>query len=106
MARRGIALLRDGGTKPVIVVTGATGPDTDVTVPITVPGAGGTGPDTGPDGRERTVISVHHPEWPAGMGSSLAAGLGAVPVECTAAVLALADQPLVGPQAVRRLVAA
>jgi CTP:molybdopterin cytidylyltransferase MocA len=106
MARRGIALLGDGGTNPVIVVTGATGPDTDVTVPITGPRADVTGPDTGPDDRERAVISVHNPEWPAGMGSSLAVGLGAVPEECTAAVLALADQPLVGPQAVRRLLAA
>jgi len=102
MARRGIILLRDGGTNPVIVVTGATGPDAVVTGPE----AGLIGPDTGPDGRERTVISVHNPDWSAGLGSSLAVGLGAVPDECTAAVLALADQPLVGPQAVRRLLAA
>jgi CTP:molybdopterin cytidylyltransferase MocA len=104
MVRRGISLLRDGGTDPVIVVTGATGPDADVAGPdasLTV-----TGPDTGPDGRERGVISVHNPDWPTGMGSSLAVGLGAVPDACTAAVLALADQPLVGPQAVRRLLAA
>ena len=88
MARRGITLLREGGTDPVIVVTGATGPDTDV-----------SGPEPG-------VINVHNPDWPTGMGSSLAVGLGAVPDECTAAVLALADQPLVGPEAVRRLLAA
>jgi CTP:molybdopterin cytidylyltransferase MocA len=130
MARRGITLLRDGGTNPVIVVTGATGPDTDVTAPqagvtapqagatgpeagvtapragVTAPKAGIAGPDTGPDDREQAVISVHNPDWPTGMGSSLAVGLGAVPGECAAAVLALADQPLVGPQAVRRLLAA
>ena len=100
MARRGITILRDGGADPVIVVTGATGPDTDVTGLDTGPGGTGTG------GRERGVISVHNPDWPTGMGSSLAAGLRAVPAECTAAVLALADQPLVGPQAVRRLLAA
>jgi CTP:molybdopterin cytidylyltransferase MocA len=94
MARRGITLLRDGGADPVIVVTGATGPDTDVT---------GLGTGTGTGGRELGVISVHNPDWPTGMGSSLAVGLGAVPAECIAAVLALADQPLVGPQAVRRL---
>ncbi len=40
------------------------------------------------------------------MGSSLAVGLAAVPDECSAAVLALADQPLVGAEAVRRLIAA
>jgi CTP:molybdopterin cytidylyltransferase MocA len=97
MARRGITLLRDGGADPVIVVTGATGPDTDVIGLDTGLGGAGTG------GRERGVISVHNPDWPAGMGSSLAVGLGAVPAECTAAVVALADQPLVGSQAVRRL---
>jgi CTP:molybdopterin cytidylyltransferase MocA len=97
MARRGITLLHDGGADPVIVVTGATGPDTDVTGLDTSLGGAGTG------GRERGVISVHNPDWPTGMGSSLAAGLGAVPAECAAAVLALADQPLVGPRAVRRL---
>jgi len=101
LARRGITLLRDGGADPVIVVTGATGPDTDVTGFDTGPGGG-----TVTAGRERGVIKVHNPDWPAGMGSSLAAGLRAVPAECTAAVLALADQPLVGPQAVRRLLAA
>jgi CTP:molybdopterin cytidylyltransferase MocA len=101
LARRGITLLSDGGADPVIVVTGATGPDTDVTGLETGPGGG-----TGTAGRERGVISVHNPDWPTGMGSSLAAGLRAVPAECTAAVLALADQPLVGPQAVRRLLAA
>jgi nicotine blue oxidoreductase len=40
------------------------------------------------------------------MGSSLAAGLAMVPDACVAAVVALVDQPLVGPEAVRRLIAA
>src|SRR5262249_60744859 len=39
------------------------------------------------------------------MGSSLAAGLAAVPDGCHAAVIALADQPLIAPEAVRRLIA-
>jgi nicotine blue oxidoreductase len=99
LVRRGIALLHDGGTDPVVVVTGATGPDTDIGVSI---GPGGAGSP----GRERSPIVVHNPDWHTGMGSSLAVGLGAVPSECGAAVLALADQPLVGPAAVRRLLAA
>jgi len=99
LVRRGIALLRDGGTHPVIVVTGATGPDADI------------GDGTGPGGagsleREPSVISVHNPDWHTGMGSSLAVGLGAAPGESAAAVLALVDQPLIGPEAVRRLLAA
>jgi CTP:molybdopterin cytidylyltransferase MocA len=82
LAARGVALLRDGGAEPVIVVTGAA--------PVDVPGA----------------RAVHNPDWQTGMGSSLAAGLAAIPGGCAAAVIALADQPLVGPAAVRRLIAA
>jgi CTP:molybdopterin cytidylyltransferase MocA len=79
---RGVALLRDGGTSPVVVVTGA--------VDVALLG----------------VITVHNPDWRSGMGSSLAAGLGALPDSCDAAVIALVDQPLVGPSAVQRLIAA
>ena len=94
LARRGIALLRDGGADPVIVVTGAAGA-----------GKLGTGPRS-PDLDSSPVIAVHNPDWSTGMGSSLRIGLAAVPGHCTAAVLALADQPLVGPAAVRRLICA
>ena len=79
---RGVDLLRDGGAAPVLVVLGAVGAD--------VPGA----------------VAVHNPDWRAGMGSSLAAGLRALPGECAAAVIALVDQPLVGAGAVARLIAA
>ena len=79
---RGVQLLRDGGAAPVLVITGA--------VPVTVPGA----------------LTVHNPDWPTGMGSSLAAGLRALPGDCAAAVIALVDQPLIGAEAVRRLIAA
>jgi CTP:molybdopterin cytidylyltransferase MocA len=79
---RGVALLRDGGTAPVVAVTGAAVVDL------------------------LGVIMVHNPDWRSGMGSSLAAGLGSVPLSCDAAVVALVDQPLVGPGSVRRLIAA
>jgi nicotine blue oxidoreductase len=52
------------------------------------------------------VLTAHNPDWRSGMGSSLAAGLAAVPDGAAAAVIALVDQPLVGPEAVRRLIAA
>jgi len=81
LAARGVALLRAGGAAPVIMVTGATA--------VTLPG----------------VITVHNPAWRTGMGSSLAAGLATVPGQCSAAVVALVDQPLVGPLAVARLIA-
>jgi CTP:molybdopterin cytidylyltransferase MocA len=82
LADRGVELLRAGGADPVVVVTGAA--------PLTLPG----------------VITVRNPDWASGMGSSLATGLRAVPDGCAAAVVALVDQPLIGPAAVRRLIAA
>jgi CTP:molybdopterin cytidylyltransferase MocA len=82
LARRGAAMLRGGGASPVIVVTGA--------VAVDLPG----------------ILAVHNPDWPTGMGSSLVAGLDVVPDGCGAAVIALADQPLVGPAAVARLIQA
>jgi CTP:molybdopterin cytidylyltransferase MocA len=82
LAARGAAMLRAGGTDPVIVVTGAAAVDLD------------------------GVVTVYNPRWRTGMGSSMAEGLAAVPDSCDAAVLALADQPLVGPEAVARLIGA
>jgi nicotine blue oxidoreductase len=67
----------------VILVTGA--------VPVTIPQA----------------LAVHNRDWSTGMGSSLATGLRALAeTDAGAAVVALADQPLVGAEAVRRLIAA
>jgi nicotine blue oxidoreductase len=92
LAERGVRLLRDGGADPVLVVTGAA--------PVQVPG----------------TVAVHNPDWLSGMGSSLATGLRALsgpgaaaggplaPGAVTAAVIALADQPLIGSAAVRRLI--
>jgi len=80
---RGIWLLQSGGAAPLVVVTGAA--------PVALPPG---------------VISVVNPDWASGMGSSLATGLRAVPENCVAAVLALVDQPLVGPAAVARLISA
>jgi nicotine blue oxidoreductase len=86
LAARGAELLRAGGAAPVIVVTGA--------VPVALPG----------------VTPVTNPDWRTGMGSSLVAGLTAArdlpPDGGHAVVIALADQPLVGAEAVRRLIAA
>ncbi|MFC6084974.1 nucleotidyltransferase family protein [Sphaerisporangium aureirubrum] len=82
LADRGVRLLRDGGCDPVVVVLGAA------TVPL--PGA----------------LVVRNPDWESGMGSSLRAGLAGLPPSAGAVVIALADQPLIGAEAVRRLVAA
>ncbi len=79
---RGARILREGGCVPVYVVTGAA--------EVVVEGADG----------------VHNPEWRTGMGSSLRAGLAALPEDTDAVVVALADQPLVTSAAVERLLEA
>lgn len=82
LAERGVAMLRDGGTDPVIMVTGAA--------PVSLPG----------------VITAHNPGWRTGMGSSLREGLETLPQDREAVVIALVDQPLIGAAVVRRLIAA
>ena len=107
LAERGVGLLRAGGADPILVVTGA--------VPLQLDG----------------TLTVDNPRWRTGMGSSLRAALQAltgagrgpdiapdiapeidpevVPEIGTAigaVVVALADQPLVGAEAVARLIAA
>ena len=79
---RAAATLRDGGCAPIVVVSGA--------VAVDMPG----------------TIVAHNPDWATGMGSSLHTGLGALPVDAEAVVIALVDQPGIGPEAVRRLIAA
>jgi len=103
LAERGANLLRVGGADPILVVTGAA--------PVELDGA----------------RIVYNQEWRTGMGSSLRAALqtltdahasqgadantdseastGTGP-NVGAVVVALADQPLVGPEAVARLIAA
>jgi nicotine blue oxidoreductase len=85
LAARGVAMLAAGGADPVLIVTGAA--------------------ELGP-AETAGAVQVHNPGWATGMGSSLVAGLRAVPAGCAAAVVALADQPLVGAGAVARLIAA
>ena len=87
LAERGTGLLRAGGADPVLIVAGAAPVEVD------------------------HVRTVYNPDWRTGMGSSLRAALralaGADPgADVGAAVIALADQPLVGHEAVARLIAA
>jgi CTP:molybdopterin cytidylyltransferase MocA len=99
LAERGVGLLRAGGADPILVVTGA--------VPLELDG----------------TLTVDNPQWRTGMGSSLRAALQALTEAdrgpdrgpdigpdigpgIGAVVVALADQPLVGAEAVARLIAA
>ncbi|MEU1882367.1 nucleotidyltransferase family protein [Streptosporangium sp. NPDC020072] len=79
---RGVRLLREGGCHPVVVVLGAA------------------------DAQVRGAVVVRNPDWRSGMGSSLRTGLAALPGDAERVVIALADQPSIGPQAVLRLVEA
>ncbi|WP_034269169.1 nucleotidyltransferase family protein [Haloechinothrix halophila] len=82
LVARGVEMLAQAGCAPVHVVTGAA----DVELP--------------------GVTLVANPDWRTGMASSLLAGLASLPADVDAVVLALVDQPLIGPDAVRRLIAA
>ena len=91
LAERGVGLLRAGGADPILLVTGA--------VPLELDG----------------TLTVDNPQWRTGMGSSLCAALQAlseagrgpeIGTDIGAVVVALADQPLVGAEAVARLIAA
>jgi CTP:molybdopterin cytidylyltransferase MocA len=86
LVARGVTLLRDGGCSPVVVVLGAQADDIAPLVDAHV------------------VVAA---DWADGLGASLRAGLAALePGEATACVVALVDQPLVGVEAVRRVLAA
>lgn len=85
LVERGVALLRAGGCDPVYVVLGAAYETVAAVVeplPVTV---------------------VRNPAWESGMGSSLRTGLEALPEDVDAVVVALVDQPLIGAEAIRRL---
>ncbi|GLW12156.1 4-diphosphocytidyl-2C-methyl-D-erythritol synthase [Microtetraspora sp. NBRC 13810] len=79
---RGVRVLREGGCHPVVVVLGAA------------------------IAQIRGAVVVHNPHWRTGMGSSLRAGLSALPPGAGHVVVTLVDQPRVGAETVRRLIAA
>lgn len=85
LLERGVALLEAGGCEPVVAVLGAEAEQVGAVTYL----AG--------------VVTVTNPDWATGMGSSLRAGLRALPDDVEAVVVALVDQPLIGPDAVRRL---
>jgi CTP:molybdopterin cytidylyltransferase MocA len=87
LVERAVDLLRGGGCGPVLVVLGAAADEVRASADLT--GA--------------TVVV--NPEWAGGMGSSLRAGLAALPAEASAVVVTLVDTPGLGPEAVRRLIA-
>lgn len=89
LAQRGVRMLASGGCRPVVVVLGSAADQVRARCDLTP---------------ARTVVNR---QWMQGMGTSLRAGFDALDAdEAAAVVVALVDQPRVGPEAVRRLVAA
>jgi CTP:molybdopterin cytidylyltransferase MocA len=116
LAERGIHMLLAGGADPVLVVTGAA----EIELAPKTPKDPKAPKDAQAPGHE--IHTVYNGEWRTGMGSSLRAALRALsqagkpdaaersaaflPPDVAAVVVALADQPLVGAEAVARLIAA
>ncbi|MCW2599869.1 MAG: hypothetical protein JWM02_1698 [Frankiales bacterium] len=87
LVERGARVLHEGGCAPVVVALGAQADQVQALASLP----------------EVVVVT----DWESGMGASLRAGLRALEArDVTACVVALADQPRVGAQAVARLVAA
>ncbi|GAA3045643.1 nucleotidyltransferase family protein [Kitasatospora albolonga] len=83
-----LKVVREGGCAGAVVVLGAAAEQVRAAV------------DTG------ASVLVDNPDWEGGMGSSLRAGLAALPPDATAALVMLVDTPGVTPAAVARLLAA
>lgn len=89
LVERGVRLLTAGGCAPVVVVLGAASDEVLTRADL------------------QSVRAVVNEDWASGMGSSLRTGLAALEeTGCDAVVVALVDQPLIGAEAVRRLVRA
>ena len=90
LVRRAVDAALGAGAHPVVVIVGAHGDDVAASL---------AGLDA--------VSVVVHAEWHLGLASSLASGLAALDgADCDAALVTLADQPLVDAHALRRLLAA
>ena len=85
LVERGIALLADGGCDPIHVVLGAAADEVRARADLS-----------------RATV-VPNPAWAGGLSTSLRAGLQSLPAVVDAVVIALADQPLLSPLAVRRV---
>ncbi|GAA4843792.1 nucleotidyltransferase family protein [Kitasatospora terrestris] len=83
-----LAVARDAGCAPLLAVLGAAAEEVRERV------------DTG------DCRLVDNPDWATGMGSSLRAGLAALPADAPAVLVLLVDTPGVTPAAAARLLAA
>ena len=78
-------LAKEGGLKPVVVVTGADHDAVSETL------------------RESQVVIANNPGWASGQSSSVRVGVEALPEHVGGAVFLLVDQPLIPPELIRKL---
>ncbi|MFC1403693.1 MULTISPECIES: NTP transferase domain-containing protein [Streptacidiphilus] len=88
LVEHALAVLRAGGCERIVVVLGAGAEEVLATAEL----------------GDCTV--VRNGDWRTGMGSSLRAGLGALPADAPAVLVSLVDTPGVTPAAVARVLAA
>ena len=88
LIERAVRTARAGGCRSVVVVLGAGAAEVQQQADLT------------------GCIVVVNQDWTTGMGSSLRAGLAALPDSCDAAVILLVDQPFVTAEAVGAVIAA
>ncbi|MCC9310449.1 nucleotidyltransferase family protein [Kitasatospora sp. RB6PN24] len=88
LVEHAVRVVREGGCAPVLVVLGAARDQVAATADLT----------------GCTVVA--NPDWAAGLGGSLRAGLAALPSGSPAVLVTLVDTPGVTPAAVARLLAA
>ncbi len=88
LVARAVGACREAALSPVVVVAGAAAD----AVAAAARRAGGE--------------AIANPRWSTGMASSMAVGLEALDGRADAAVVVLVDQPGIGAQAIRRVVAA
>ncbi|GAB2690015.1 nucleotidyltransferase family protein [Kitasatospora kifunensis] len=88
LVEHAVRVVRQGGCEPVLVVLGAARAQALAEAELT----------------GCTVVA--NPDWAQGMGTSLRAGLAALPPGCSGVLVSLVDTPGVSPAAVARLLAA
>jgi nicotine blue oxidoreductase len=88
LVEHAVRVVREGGCAPVVVVLGAAREQVLAAADLT----------------DCTVVA--NPDWATGMGSSLRAGLAALPPGSPAVLVGLVDTPGITPAAVSRLLAA
>lgn len=88
LVRRAAAVLCEAGLDPVLALTGHGAEAVEAAL------------------ADLPVRTLRNPEFAAGMGTSLARGVGALPSDVVGVAIALADMPRVRPEHIARLVAA